>query len=987
MTTKKKGRDDARIARDKKKAMASRKAKRSTKKANGGKKKNRVSSPSTDGLSSDESSMQEFIVDDDEELSEHEDSSEEDELEILDSKPPPRNKSKRDADAMDSSSDEEESLLPSYERRASKPAPHMSHRAKPGQATKKKPVNPFSAFAARSSKPKAKKGDKGGVLGTLSSLPNDSDSDTDSDIEVKHKQKLNKKRRVVVDDDTPMKDNFDSADEDEQVAVAIAMSLQDSKKKKQYIHELQDSSDESDREEEDEAEEEVFVDDKDAKTAASVLATANELSAQVLRNMQQWIASPSSSSEAKAPVGMIVDGALALSGMTEEVDSGANHKHKWISQEQMREICPGVTLASYQLIAVNWMALLHGMQVQVEGNKKTNVNGVLADEMGLGKTVQTIAFLAWLKQQNSKDLPVVSLGSTKEEALDIDDSEDDDEDGDYGNDSSPHNKVSDAYLPPHLIVVPPSVLSNWEREFQKFAPHMTVVKYHGTQNERLELQEQLRIHLPKFARARAQSMVDRLDVILAPATYFQREKSEDRTFLRKFNFDYLVVDEAHLLKNAKTLRYRKMDQFQTEHRLLLTGTPVQNSPRELMSLLCFMMPLFSRKSGGFDDEEGGSDGGESMLQHFVSMQAEGGAEVDDTRAYKKLKQLFAPFVLRRRKRDVLKQIMPPKEKKVELVELTESSKLVYDNILSNHMKSKKAGVRAYENLFSELRKAAHHPLLLRTRYRSALEKKKLAGLFHQFGAFQGDGAKLFRVEEELAKMSDFEIHLMALDLIGANEGRREQLSKYVLDEQDLFSSAKFLRLRSLLPDLITRGHRILIFSVWTTCLDLLTCLMDHLDLRYLRMDGSTPVNERQTLIDQYSNDKSIPIFLLSTKACGLGINLTSADTCIMHDIDFNPFNDLQAEDRVHRIGQKKTTTVIKLVTQNTVDSDIFEMQQKKARMNAAIMENESEWNKDSKATKEMVLKTAVERFLKSPDKTGASDDADDEVKVLERECM
>ena len=111
----------------------------------------------------------------------------------------------------------------------------------------------------------------------------------------------------------------------------------------------------------------------------------------------------------------------------------------------------------------------------------------------------------------------------------------------------------------------------------------------------------------------------------------------------------------------------------------------------------------------------------------------------------------------------------------------------------------------------------------------------------------------------------------------------------------------FVVLKDLLPKLIKDGHRMLIFSQWTRCLDLLGCLMDAMNLRYLRLDGQTTISERQSLIDQYTNETDIPVFLLATRAGGMGINLTAADTCILHDLDFNPFNDIQAEDRVHRM--------------------------------------------------------------------------------------
>ena len=187
-------------------------------------------------------------------------------------------------------------------------------------------------------------------------------------------------------------------------------------------------------------------------------------------------------------------------------------------------------------------------------------------------------------------------------------------------------------------------------------------------------------------------------------------------------------------------------------------------------------------------------------------------------------------------------------------------------------------------------------------------------------------------------------------------------------EEDLFCSPKFVRLRSLLPELIGNGHRLLVFSQWTKIMDLMEILMNSsLNLKFLRLDGSTAVSERQDLIDTFNNDDSIPVFLLSTRAGGMGLNLTAADVCILHDLDFNPFNDRQAEDRCHRIGQKKPVTVIKLVSEGTVDEDIYRMQERKESMNDAIMEDGGgKKKKKSKDNEEMANMTnaALERFMK-----------------------
>lgn len=313
-----------------------------------------------------------------------------------------------------------------------------------------------------------------------------------------------------------------------------------------------------------------------------------------------------------------------------------------------------------------------------------------------------------------------------------------------------------------------------------------------------------------------------------------------------------------------------------------------------MSLLCFLMPLFSRKGSKFD-EDSGQDGGEGMLQHFVSMQKRD----DDDSAYTKLKQLFAPFVLRRRKDDVLGQILPPKERKVEFVSMSESAKNIYDSVIAEHLNRKKTGV-LLEHTFTQLRKASQHPLLLRSRYTSASEKAHLAANFFKFGAMRGDGLTKEKVHQELEKYNDFEIHLMAVQLVEEKPFRAEELGRYILSEDDLFGAEKCVKLREILPPLIVDGHRILVFSVWTKILDILGCLMEQLDVEFRRMDGQSPVAERQNMIDEFNQDQSIKVFLLSTKACGLGINLTSADTCIFYDLDLNPFNDIQAEDRCHR---------------------------------------------------------------------------------------
>ncbi|KAL3926939.1 MAG: hypothetical protein SGBAC_013278 [Bacillariaceae sp.] len=833
----------------------------------------------------------------------------------------------------------------------------------------------------------------------------------------------NGKHGIDIDKDNDNSEMDFKEAEDLAMAVALSNSLKEDEKKKKKIkiikRKIIDISDDDDddnngepifkeEDEEEESDGDMEEDDvhdegydEEKQAATNVLQTAEGLSATVLQTMKTW---RMSSNTGKADndsknkneqdahnVGMIIeDGALALGGGVVEGDDCNIKSKEWINKEFMQQVLPQVKLSTYQLIGVNWMALLHTMECNISSlNRKktkstksnsttttTNVNGILADEMGLGKTVQTIAFLAYLRHQKQMMLAAgdtdstttATTATTATAATTV-------------TNTTPTKAATESHAP-HLIVVPVSVLPNWVREFEKFAPDMNVVKYHGSQAEREELKNELRQYLPnkkktteirnkKWQEVALTDSQHQLDVILAPVTYFQKEKSEDRKFLNKFNFDYLVVDEAHMLKNAASTRYKMLDRMISRHRLLLTGTPVQNSPQELLNMLCFIMPLFSQGGGGdsFDDEGGNNATvSERMLQHFVENETM--EEGDEEKAYKKLKRLFAPFVLRRKKSDVIAQLLPPKERIVEYVTLDPEGRSIYENILAAHVNkcnpNKKVSAAIGDHLFTNLRKAAHHPLLLRTRHTSNREINHMVEHFHKYSAFKGEGSTRQRVQEELTKFNDFHIHLTALELMDENPRRRPQLERYILPTEALFSSAKFSRLQTLLPSLVADGKRILIFSVWTSCLDLLGCLMEHLDLKYLRMDGSSPANERQDLIDKFNQDSSIPIFLLSTKACGLGINLTSADTCIIHDLDFNPFNDLQAEDRCHRIGQKNKVTVYKMVAKETVDADIYNMQERKAKMNAAIMESSK--NNDKKERREM-LNQEIQRFLGNTNNT------------------
>ena len=232
---------------------------------------------------------------------------------------------------------------------------------------------------------------------------------------------------------------------------------------------------------------------------------------------------------------------------------------------------------------------------------------------------------------------------------------------------------------------------------------------------------------------------------------------------------------------------------------LFLGTPVQNSPKELMSLLCFLMPLFSREASSFEEDDN-NDGGARMLEYFVRLEATNkkkNSSVSQEEAYRKLKQLLAPFVLRRCKQEVLGQWLPPKMRQVEWVPFDEKTRNIYDSLLAKHVQSKMDNSLSNNtNIFTSLRKAANHALLLRTRHTSPDAIEHLSKKLYTCGYFGNDATcTQTLVKKELEKFSDYDIHCAAAALIDENRHRTADLERYLLDETDLYCSPKFVRLK------------------------------------------------------------------------------------------------------------------------------------------------------------------------------------------------
>lgn len=503
-----------------------------------------------------------------------------------------------------------------------------------------------------------------------------------------------------------------------------------------------------------------------------------------------------------------------------------------------------------------------------------NLSCILADEMGLGKTCQVIAFMAHLKKLNRQKGP-------------------------------------------HLVVVPSSTLENWLREFKKFCPDIIVQAYYGSQAEREELRYELRS--------------TEYDVLVT--TYnLASGSSNDFKFLKNNNFDMVVYDEGHMLKNSNSERYTRLMKLKGKFRLLLTGTPLQNNLKELVSLLAFMLPhLFEEKREDL----------QSIFNQKVEVHSdENYNPLLSVQAISKAKTMMTPFVLRRKKEQVLKHL-PQKLQTIETCQLTPSQRHIYDEYMNQGkatrlererrklfggVEAKEARKTSAANVLMSLRKAALHPLLFRKHY-STSDLSKMAKLITNEPEYAD--ANSHYIFEDMEVLSDYEL---------GNLCRKfpKTLGNYVLKDEHYLDSGKVQQLSKILDAIIGKGEKVLLFSLFTQMLDILEKVLSIFKIKFLRLDGQTSVENRQDIIDTFYEDDTIPVFLLSTRAGGFGINLVAANNVIIFDQSFNPHDDKQAEDRAHRVGQTSEVMVTRLISQDTVEENILQLAQNKLQLDQSI---------------------------------------------------
>ncbi|PAN25126.1 hypothetical protein PAHAL_4G277400 [Panicum hallii] len=436
-----------------------------------------------------------------------------------------------------------------------------------------------------------------------------------------------------------------------------------------------------------------------------------------------------------------------------------------------------------------------------------NLNGILADEMGLGKTVQVISLLCYLMETKN----------------------------DRG---------------PFLVVVPSSVLPGWESELNFWAPSINKIAYAGPPEERRRMFKEMIVH-------------QKFNVLLTTYEYLMNK--HDRPKLSKIQWHYIIIDEGHRIKNASCKLNADLKLYRSSHRLLLTGTPLQNNLEELWALLNFLLPNIFNSSEDFSqwfNKPFESNGDNSPDEALLS-------EEENLLIINRLHQVLRPFVLRRLKHKVENEL-PEKIERLVRCEASAYQKLLMTRVEENLGGIGAVKVRSVHNSVMELRNICNHP------YLSQLHVEEIEGYLPKH----------------------------YLPSIVRLCGKLEMLDR-------------------LLPKLKATDHRVLLFSTMTRLLDVMEDYLVWKKYKYLRLDGHTSGHERGALIDKFNDPNSQAfIFLLSIRAGGVGVNLQAADTVIIFDTDWNPQVDLQAQARAHRIGQKKEVLVLRLETVRTVEEQV-----------------------------------------------------------------
>ncbi|EGN96198.1 hypothetical protein SERLA73DRAFT_170610 [Serpula lacrymans var. lacrymans S7.3] len=515
-------------------------------------------------------------------------------------------------------------------------------------------------------------------------------------------------------------------------------------------------------------------------------------------------------------------------------------------------------LRKYQQDGVNWLAFLG----------KYQLHGILCDDMGLGKTLQSICILASKHFERSE--------------------------------KHKETKSPDAVHLPSLIVCPPTLTGHWYYEILKYADNLRPILYTGNSRERSRILSKLAKH----------------DVVI---TSYEVVRN-DIASLEGLNWLYCILDEGHVIKNAKTKLTKAVKCIRAQHRLILSGTPIQNNVLELWSLFDFLMPGFLGTESSFNERFG-----KPILSNRDGKAKSGEAAA---LALEALHKQVLPFLLRRLKEDVLHDL-PPKIIQDYYCELSEIQKTLYDDFAKSQARvnaedviqkgaaqTKEGGQQHVFQSLQYLRKLCNHPALVLKNDTEAIN-----------AAFAKVGSKHEGLNDIQHAPKLLALRQLLTDCgIGCNsggEGGKSDAADGVSDSTGAFSQ-----------------HRVLIFCQMKQMLDIIETdlFKPHMpSVTYMRLDGGTDATKRHAVVQTFNSDPSIDCLLLTTHVGGLGLTLTGADTVIFVEHDWNPMKDLQAMDRAHRIGQKKVVNVYRLITKGTLEEKIMGLQRFKLNIANSVV--------------------------------------------------
>lgn len=536
-------------------------------------------------------------------------------------------------------------------------------------------------------------------------------------------------------------------------------------------------------------------------------------------------------------------------------------------------LADGVSLRSYQHHGVDWLSFLF----------ENSLHGVLADDMGLGKTLQTLAAIAGYV--SAHDVPASRC----------------------------------------LVVCPPVVTDHWLTEATtRFASVFTsVVDYSGSPHDRKAARKALS---SKSAPSRGVTLI---------VTTYSVLRSEI-SFLKQTEYDFAVLDEAHLIRNPATSLFSAVQQLTASHRVALSGTPLQNNVADLWSLFEFLMPGYLGEFAAFR-RDFVSPISRSRERNATPKQKEVAAL-----AITRLHQRVLPFILRRTKSQVLKEL-PPKIISNVLVSLTPVQKKLYALACEGDERESPDVATAGGNSamssvlvnLHKLRKICVHPALV---LQDALAR--------QLNAKEVTAAADWSSSGKMVALRDLLVDACGIGVASPTAGTEDS------------------------GEIVSSQHRCLVFGHLKETLDVIEQMFRNVlpGATYRRLDGQTAQHQRAAIVRQFNEDPTIDVLLLTTSVGGLGLTLTGADTVVFMEHSWNPFVDLQAMDRAHRIGQRRVVRVFRLIVKESLEEHIMDLQAFKERVSTTVVtENDAQRSMNAKTTEVLSLLQSSSAIVKAKD--------------------